>query len=70
MVKLDVLNVTMDRVEPFSLYHYLVGRCKHEFRVLVDEFPDEPRAGDAIDFHMFTGNSLHLVLLVLCHASA
>jgi hypothetical protein len=41
----------------------LSAGTEDELRIFVDELADEPRASDAIDFHMFAGNPLHLILL-------
>src|SRR5262249_50029943 len=59
MPELDVLHVIGNRVETFHLVHHLVDRREDELRVLVDEFPDKPRAGHAVDFYVFAGDPFH-----------
>ena len=52
MAEFDVLHVVRDGVEAFGLGHDLVARHENELGVLVDEFLDQPRAGDPIDLHV------------------
>src|SRR6516225_9088615 len=59
MAKLDVLDVIGNGVETFCFLHYLVGRDENELGVLVDEFLDQPWAGDAVDLDPFPCDPLH-----------
>src|SRR3989442_8314840 len=49
MPQFDVFHVVGDSVEAFNLVHHLVGLDENELRVPVDEFLDEPWAGDPVD---------------------
>jgi hypothetical protein len=40
-------------------------RKKNKFRVRIDEFLDEPRASNSIDFNFFPSNPFHKVQLLL-----
>ena len=59
MAELDVLHVVGNGVEALGLVHHLVGRGEDELGVLVDEFPDQPGAGDAVDLHMLARDPFH-----------
>src|SRR6516165_6662380 len=59
MAELDILHVVRSGAEPFCLLHYLVGRDEDELRVLVDEFSDQPGAGDPIDLDPFACDPFH-----------
>src|ERR1700687_3777709 len=59
MAKLDVFDIVGNGVEALRLRHHLLSRHKHELGVLVDELLDQPRACDAVDFDLFTGDPFH-----------
>src|SRR6185295_5559700 len=63
MAELDALDVVRDG--PFGrrdLVHAL-ARHEQELGLRIDEFPDQPGAGDAIDLDALAGNPLHDALL-------
>jgi len=62
--ELDVFDVIGSGVEALRLRHHFVAWHEHKFGVLVDEFPDEPRAGDPVDLHVFSGDPFHDVRLL------
>src|SRR5262249_3797110 len=59
MAELDVLDVVRGGVETLGLVHHLVGRREDELRLAIDEFADEPRAGDAVYLYALAGDPLH-----------
>ena len=59
MAQLDARNVVGDCSLTLGDGGHLVRGNIEEFGVLVDEAPDEPGAGDAIDLGVFTSNPFH-----------
>src|SRR5258708_15481736 len=59
MAKLDVLDVVGNGVEALRLRHHLFAGHKHELGLLIDEFFDEPWAGNAIHLDLFAGDPFH-----------
>src|SRR5262249_34430490 len=62
MSQFDVFHVVGDGVQAFSLVEHFVGRDENELRVPVDEFFDEPRAGDSVDLDVLAGDPFHAIL--------
>src|SRR6266567_3331396 len=62
MPQFDVFHVVGDSVEAFNLVHHLVGLDENELRVPVDEFLDEPWAGDPIDLDVLARDPFHAIL--------
>src|SRR5262249_54336571 len=59
VTELDALHVVRGGAEAFCFLHHLVRRDENELGTFVDEFLDQPRAGDAIDLNSFTCDPLH-----------
>src|SRR5260221_9485758 len=70
MPQLDVFHVVEDCVQALSLVDHLVGRDENELRVPVDEFLDEPWAGDAVDLDVLARDPFHAILHFALHANA
>src|SRR5438128_436297 len=60
MPELNALHVIRDGTLPFGDRHHLLGRHKQKLRARINEFPDQPRAGDPVDLHSFSRNPLHV----------
>src|SRR5438128_2890623 len=60
MPELNALHVIRDGTLPFGDRHHLLGRHKQKLRVRINEFPDQPWAGDPVDLHSFSRNPLHV----------
>ena len=58
--ELNALHVVRRRCLPLGHGHDLVGRHEQELRIRIHELANEPRAGDAIHFHVLTGDPLHV----------
>ena len=59
VTQLDVFDVVRDGAETFRFLRDPVGRDEDELGVLVDEFLDQPRTGDAIDLNPFARDPFH-----------
>src|SRR5262244_3822479 len=66
MLQLDVFHVVEDGVQALSLVDHLVGRDENELRVPVDEFLDEPWAGDPVDLDALARDPFHAILHLPC----
>jgi len=62
MPQLDVFHVVEDGVQALSLVDHLVGRDENELRIPVDEFLDQPRAGDPVDLDVLARDPFHAIL--------
>src|SRR5262249_21444902 len=58
----DVFHVVEDGAQAFGLVHHLVGWNENELRVLVDEFLDQPWAGDPVDLDVLARDPFHAIL--------
>src|ERR1700745_970679 len=70
MPQFDVFHVVEDGVQALSLVDHLVGWDENELRVPVDEFLDEPWAGDPVDLDVLALDPFHAILHFALHASA
>src|ERR1700720_1283226 len=70
MAQLDVFHVVEDGVQALSLVDDRVGRDENELRVPVDEFLDEPWAGDPVDLDVLARDPFHAILHFALHANA
>jgi hypothetical protein len=59
VAQFDAGNVVRNCSVTLGGGRHLVREDIEEFGVLVDEAPDEPRAGDAIDLGVLTSNPFH-----------
>src|SRR5262249_20633998 len=66
MLQLDVFHVVEDGVQALSLVDHLVGRDENALRVPVDEFLDEPWAGDPVDLDALALDPFHAILHLPC----
>src|SRR5262252_9796903 len=66
MPQLDVFHVVEDGIQALSLVDDLVGRDENKLRVLVDEFLDEPWAGDPVDLDVLARDPFHAILQLPC----
>src|SRR5262245_39038319 len=57
--ELHALDVVGRGTFALAAIHHLVGRHAQEFGLWVDEFSDQPRAGDPIYFHLLARHPLH-----------
>ena len=65
VAELHVFDVVGDCIEAFCFLHHFVSGRENEFRILIDKLLDQPWAGDAVNLDVFSGNPLHLFLLLL-----
>jgi len=61
VAQFDTFYIIGNRVESFGLRHYFVRWHEKELSISIDEFLNEPRADDAINFDTFSGNPLHFL---------
>src|SRR5215813_10159044 len=66
MPQLDVFHVVEGGVQALSLVDDLVGRDENKLRVPVDEFLDEPWAGDPVDLDVLARDPFHAILHLPC----
>src|SRR5215471_7399220 len=66
MPQLDVFHVVEDGIQALSLVDDLVGRDENKLRVLVDEFLNEPWAGDPVDLDALARDPFHAILPLPC----
>src|SRR5438067_9368428 len=59
MAELDVFHIERNGLFALGDLHYLFGRYEQELGLVVDELPDQPRAGDPVYLHAFTCDPLH-----------
>ena len=59
VAEFDAGNIVRDRAALASHAFDLAGRNEQELGIAIDERANEPRTGNAVDFHIGAGNPLH-----------
>src|SRR5262249_54000497 len=65
MAQLDILHVVRNRPFPRGNVHDPFDRDKEKLRRWINELANQPRAGDTINFDMFTSDPFHNGLLLI-----
>src|SRR6266567_3307659 len=59
VTEFDAFYIERSCTEALRFLHHLAGRDEVKLCVFVHELSDEPRAGNSVYFHIFTGYPFH-----------